>query len=394
MGDNLPVTDARTDQEAAVPLWCAVIALVVVSVPVILAIQAAAGHPSGLVRMANTEPIAPYALAADPDFQFVDIGAHYDGVYYYAIARDPFAQGEAHTLIDKASYRYGHAGYGWLAGLVSLGRPALIPHALVFIGVISLAVAAWAVANIFQGFGLSGWWGLTIPFNPGLIYAATATTSEPLGAAVLSVGLLFWLRGRIVPAAAFFVALCLIKEPFVVVPVALAGYELLRKVRGRPRPDMWKRIGLLSIGPLLFAIWYLYLIATFDTLPFKETEGFFQFPYAGWIESIRQAAALAEGPFYESQLGAPSVAFIAVIGGLTIFAIVRALRLRSPVQAIFLPLVAIDACLSPLGVLYPKDLIRELAIPLLLIPLVLAEPRSALEGASLDHDDIAQPPER
>ena len=41
----------------------------------------------------------------------------YDGAYFYAIARDPIATGQAHRLLNEAPYYWGHPAYGWLAWL-------------------------------------------------------------------------------------------------------------------------------------------------------------------------------------------------------------------------------------------------------------------------------------
>lgn len=357
-----------------IALQCALIAVVLAAIPVVLAIKAAGGEASGLVRMAREEPIARLALEGDPDFAFVDIGAHYDGVYFYAIARDPIATGEAHELIDKSAYRYGHAGYGWLAGLLSLGKPEAVPYALIFVALLGMGVAAWAASQLFQVLGQSGWWGLTIALNPGLIYAATALTSEPIGVAVLLIGLLLWLRDETKKAAVVLAALCFIKEPFVMAPVGLAVFELIEfaRGRGRPRTEVVERVTLLAVGPALFTAWYLYLYQTFGRWPFTDQEGFFQFPFAGWVQSIESASGMARGPFLESQLGAPSVGFLAAIGGLLIVGFVLAAQARSSIHTVYFPLALIVACLTPLGVLFPKDLIREVAAPVALVPFVVA----------------------
>jgi hypothetical protein len=47
-------------------------------------------------------------------------------------------------------------------------------------------------------------------------------------------------------------------------------------------------------------------------------------------------------------------------------------RVRNPVGAVFLLVALLALALRPLGVLFPKDMIRELSIPLMLLPLVFA----------------------
>jgi hypothetical protein len=60
------------------------------------------------------------------------------------------------------------------------------------------------------------------------------------------------------------------------------------------------------------------------------------------------------------------------VGGVLLFALVLSLRLRTRFDPVFALLAAVGFCLTWLGMLYPKDLIRELAIPLALAPAVFA----------------------
>lgn len=74
-------------------------------------------HPSLLLNVADTDAIAPRIADADPSFKFTTMHDHYDGVYLWAMATDPFAvAGGSHELIDLAAYRYGHPLYSWIAG--------------------------------------------------------------------------------------------------------------------------------------------------------------------------------------------------------------------------------------------------------------------------------------
>src|SRR5215210_2591898 len=175
-----PVTGERR-----IALACAAIALATTGAAVAAALAAREWSPSALVHMSATEPIARLARDADSGFHFVPPGAHYDGVYFYAIARDPFARGDAHTLIDGSAYRYGHAGYGWLAGIVSLGRAELVPSALLAINLVAVAVAAFAASALARDYGWSPWGGVVVAVNPGTIFAATVDTSEALGVAMV-----------------------------------------------------------------------------------------------------------------------------------------------------------------------------------------------------------------
>ena len=144
----------------------------------------------------------------------------YDGAYYYAIARDPFLHGKAHTLIDQAAYRYGHPLHGWLAGLLSFGQARAVPLALMLLSLAGLALGGWAASRLAVLFGRTAWGGLLIAFSPGLLFAATATRRKQLGAALIALTFLAWTKERYALAALSIVATVLDKEQYVWYPSA------------------------------------------------------------------------------------------------------------------------------------------------------------------------------
>ena len=113
-----------------IALACALAAMATAGLAAGPAIASVGGKSTVLVRMSSTEPMAALARETDPRFYFVQPEDHYDGAYFYAIARDPFATGDEHKLIDQAPYRYSHGGYGLLAWLLSFGRLSMIPNVL------------------------------------------------------------------------------------------------------------------------------------------------------------------------------------------------------------------------------------------------------------------------
>jgi hypothetical protein len=348
---------------------------------------------SALVHMSSQDPIAPYAVRTDPGFALGSAGEHYDGVYYYAIARDPLARGVAHSLIDRPAYRYGHAGYGWLAWALSGGRGRDVPLALLEINLVAIALAGFGASALACAYGWSPWGGLVVAFNPGVVYATTVDTSEVLGIAVLVWALLAWTRRRWTLAAVALTALCLVKEAFVLVPVGLAVWELVEVRRGRCAADLGRRLALLAIGPVVYTGWYLYLREQFGHFPFQEARDLTTWPFRGWWDSFRMAATMGtQGDYPYPQIGQAAIPLIATVGGVLLFALVLSLRLRTRFDPVFALLAGLGFCLTWLGVLFPKDLIRELAIPLALAPAVFAgavrppQPAPSSRAESASHD--------
>lgn len=357
---------------------CAAIAVAVSGVAVLASLSVQEWRLSALVRMSGAEPMAELARTTDPDFAFVHPQAHYDGVYFYAIARDPLARGEEHERIDAAAYRYGHAGYGLLAWLASGGQARLVPAALLLVSLAGMAVAGYAASMLARALGWSAWAGLVVAFSPGAIYAVTADTSEPVALASSALALLAWTKRRWGTAAIALVAACLIKEPLVLLPAGLAIWEAIEWIRGRRASDLRARLLALAAGPVALGLWAAYLRDRFGTWPFSHpTNEFLVAPFTGWVDTFRRAARLATGPFESMQIGNASVALLAVVGAALLLGMVLALRLRSPFAPIVLLYALLIFCLNWLGLLYPKDLIRETTVPLALLPALLARARES-----------------
>jgi hypothetical protein len=369
----------------SIALVCAAAAIAVSGAAIAASLEPVGWRVSALVHMSASEPLADVAKANDPNFVFVHQEAHYDGVYFYAMANDPLARGREHTLIDRPAYRYGHVGYGWLAWAASFGRSQAVPGALLVLGLAGIAAAGFAGSLLAREFGWSGWWGLIVAGSPGLIFAVTADTSEPVAAALLAFGLLAWAHKRWRTAAIWFAAMCLTKEPLLVVPVGLVAWELVERARGRRREGMLERVALLGIGPILFLTWYAYLRFTFGVWPFQqEAQDFLTFPFVGWIDSMRRAGELARGSFHASQVGNAALALLAVWGLLLIIGFIRARRLETFIQPVFILMALVIASLNWLGLLFPKDLIRESAMTFLVLPLAIAGRRNVPDNSGRD----------
>ncbi len=357
---------------------CAVVA-VLAALAACFAAQNGTFDPSALVKLSRDEPLAAVARASDPGFAFVNPQEHYDGVYYYAMARDPLLRGVEHTLIDQAAYRYGHPMYGWLARTVVLGHDEAAPWGLLVVTLVSAAVAGFAVSRLAVRYGRTPWAGLVVAMSPGLLYAATVSTTEWLGVALLAVALLLWERRALAPLGLVLVLLCLTKEQFVTVPAGIAVWLAVERwVRGRPVPRLLPTGAALAAGPLALGLWYLWVRAQLGALPSNYQPGNFGAPGTGWLEAFRRASALSGGTFDQSQIGAITPPVLVAVAVLVLAASVSALRLRTPLDAVLLGWAVITACMGWLTLTYPHELIRTPAtVVLLALGALLLRPRGA-----------------
>jgi len=239
------------DVSKLLPAACAVLAVGAASVVLVGALRPVGWNLTALPRVADNTQMGAAARAHDPGFHTVETGA-YDGQFYWGVAVDPVATGDVHQAFDKASYRYGHPLLGWLGWLLSAGQARAVPAALLAVGLAALGVAAAAASLLGRAFGREGWEGLFVAANPGLLYSAVHDLAEPLSAALLLGGLLAYVRGRRVAAAVCFALLVLSKEEFVLVPLALAAWTLVRRrARGRELAVL-----VACIAPA--AVWWIY----------------------------------------------------------------------------------------------------------------------------------------
>ena len=357
----------------AIPLACALVALAAAGAGVIESLRTQHWDTTALVRMRATLPLSQLATHDDPSFRLRGESGFYDGAYFYAVARDPLATGQAHRLLDEAPYYWGHPAYGWVTWLSSAGgRPRAVPDALLGAGLMAVFLAGGAASLLARALGWSPWGGLVVALNPGLLFATSTDTSEPFGAALLLFGLVAYVRGRRASAVGLLAVLCLVKEPLVLVPLAIAAWELWRR-----RPP------LVAAAVVPAAVWWAYLRIHLGAFPFGQGTERLTFPLAGWKAALFSAAtqSWSRGQI-AAQVGEAAVPLIIAVGLAIGVAAVYALRLRSPVHPAFLAVAALYACITPNGVQYPKDLFRELALVLTLLPFVVAVRATPDERAS------------
>jgi hypothetical protein len=369
-----------------IPAVCAAAALLSAAGGVAASLHWVEWDTSALVRMHDTLPLAKLATRSDPGFRLRTNSGFYDGAYFYAIARDPLATGEAHQLLRESPYYWGHPAYGWLTWIASGGgRPGAIPDALLAVGLLSITVAGAAASILARAVGWSPWGGLVIALNPGLLFAVNHDTSESLGAALLLLALVTYASGRRRSAIGLLAALCFVKEPLVLVPLAIAAAELWRT----------RRPSYVAVSVVPAVLWWTYLRIHLGHFPFGQGSERLALPLAGWKRALLDAASQSWNRGIDTaQLGEAAVPLIIVVGLAILVAAIYALRVRTVVDPAFLGIALLYACITSKGVQYPKDLIRELALVLTLIPFVLATRTSPGASAFAHRCPRARPPFR
>jgi hypothetical protein len=348
------------------PAAYGVLAVAVAVLALLPALRPAGWSLTILPRVGAGTQMAQVAREHDPGFHLVSAGP-YDGQFYWGIAVDPIATGDAHRAFDEASYRYGHPLLGWLGWVLSAGQARAAPAALLLAGLASLFAGAFLASTLGRMRGSAGWEGLFVALNPGLVYSGVHFLAEPLSAALLLAGLLAYVRGRLWVSAVCFALLVLSKEQFVLVPIAIAAWEIVR-TRGRVRDTVVPFAACLVPA----ALWWIYARAQLGDW-FTSGGSALTTPFTGWTHSLFDAGVGS----YSSSSGRAtfSEADLAVLATLVVLIAVGALlalRLRGPCDPIYLLLTVVVVCLAPNAVTLLRDALRNTSVLLTLVPFVIA----------------------
>ena len=115
----------------------------------------------------------------------------------------------------------------------------------------------------------------------------------------------------------------------------------------------------------------------FGVVPQRQGDFNLDAPFTGWVGTVQKAQAMVlEGG---GQIGMPAVALLTSLGGLLILGLVRAVRIRSLVDPLFILLAIVALCTNFNVLLFPKDLIRMVALAGALLPFVIAGRMQSVE---------------
>jgi hypothetical protein len=105
-----------------------------------------------------------------------------DGQAFAVIAVDPLGLDQGWVLMDPA-YRYGRAGFGWLAWAASLGQHAWVPYGMATVGAVSVAVLFFLAQRLHPLLGMRSW---LMVLNPAVFIAFAGDTAESLAMLALA----------------------------------------------------------------------------------------------------------------------------------------------------------------------------------------------------------------
>jgi hypothetical protein len=176
--------------------------------------------------------------------------------------------------------------------------------------------------------------------------------AEPLAAALILGALFAFVRGKRVAMWACLALLPLAKEPLVVVPLAVVGWELVRR---RPRDAA---VVATAVIPAL--VWWAYARIQLGAW-FTSGDTALGKPLIGWYRAFLHQGTLGD-------------ITLAILLALFVLAALRAFRVRGPVELSYLALAALAVCLAPNATLAFTTAMRNTVFLFVLVPFVIAAP--------------------
>ena len=107
----------------------------------------------------------------------------------------------------------------------------------------------------------------------------------------------------------------------------------------------------------------------FSIFPFEQINQVVA-PPSGWLDTLKRAAGFTVAGV-EPQVSMVTPALLVSLAGLLVLGLVKAVRCRHPLDPIFVLMAIIAFSSNWLVLLFPKDLLRTVAIPLALLPFVI-----------------------
>jgi hypothetical protein len=216
--------------------------------PTLVVVVVCVIYVSGVLINADGDPLAFAVLGTRFSEGDPQGSEGYDGQFAYQIALRPLS---AAPYLDVPAYRYQRILYPMLARLLALGRPGLVPWALIVVNVAAIGFGTWATERLLVDLGASRWYALVYGLYAAQLLALRADLNEPLAQALVMWALLAWARERRWLAVVAFGLAVMAKETALIFLAAYMLYTLQRRA--------WRWTVALGVGAIPFVAYQLLL---------------------------------------------------------------------------------------------------------------------------------------
>ena len=231
----------------------------------------ALGSASGLLSVGPHAPGYPLVHDEIPHLRTA-VGRGHDGVYFYAIARHPFAFSRTARILVVPTFRYRRILFPLLAGRLAPGGGLGLVYAMVLVSLAGVALGAWSLARLP---GAPRWLSLMAILNPGVIAALFYSLSDALATGLVLAAFATMSRRRVAATVAWLVLAAFTRETAVLAALALACWPGLRTR---------DRVAVAGLPVASLAAWSAYVAARTHSSSFAQPNGgALTWPLGGWI---------------------------------------------------------------------------------------------------------------
>ena len=220
-----------------------------------------------------------------------------DGQAWATFAQDPtFSHPEAFKGgTVEFVYRAQRPVFGLLVWAGSGGQPGAVPAALLVLTCLGVGALAYTATLLADQQGRTRRYAWLAAVMPGSMLVVVITGPEPLSVAFAVLGVYWWLERprRLVWAVAALTIAVLMRDTLVLVPLAIAAWELVHNRAGL------RRVLPLAIPPLGYAAWVglLRIRWGYWSTQSSSGRGRLDLPFRGWIGAIGDVGAIRTGSF-------------------------------------------------------------------------------------------------
>lgn len=227
----------------------------------------------------------------------------WDGQFYYFISNDVLGSKDTAAHLDSPSYRYQRVGFPLFAKIVSLILLKSWVSPLLYL-VTSILIVCFALgygALFFKNRGrqplLILLWGTSV----GVFLTLFSGLPDAVADSFLIIGLLSFIEKRYFLSTFSLVFAALSREIYVVFPLVLFGYELIKTLRFSGIKTIFlsfleciKKNWYLLLPVVIFCCWYCYVTIKFGATPSSQAFGILGLPFKATLDNIIQSFPVSQ----------------------------------------------------------------------------------------------------
>ncbi len=202
------------------------------------------GDVSGLLHVGESSALRPTIEMQLGDVHLAP-GPGHDGQIYYAVALDLRGAYVPDLIGEDPAYRYRRILFPAVASAFGLLKGEALLYSMIALNIVSVGLAAAAVALLSVRRGFSDWFALAVVLNPGVWLSVIILTGDALSLALMLIGLALFLAERPRTAIAF-AGSVLAKEIAILTPLGLVS---------RQRRASWVPVIISGVALMIWMAW-------------------------------------------------------------------------------------------------------------------------------------------